>query len=103
MAVAKIILNGDTLMDATAATALASDVIAPKTAMLANGVMTTGTGSGGGGGGDDRFLEIIDRTISGSYENSNITNVGPYAFYECTNLTAISLSNTLSIGILAFA
>lgn len=101
MAVAKVILNNNTLMDATVATATASDIMSSKTAMLANGVMTTGTGSGGGG--DDRFAEIIGRTISGSYENSNITNVGPHAFYECRNLTAISLSNTLSIGSSAFA
>lgn len=50
MAVSKVILNGDTLIDATTATALATDITAPKTAMLADGVMTTGTGSGGGGG-----------------------------------------------------
>lgn len=38
-------------MDATPATAAAADILAPKTAMLADGVMTTGTGTGGGGGG----------------------------------------------------
>lgn len=32
-------------MDSTTATAAAADITAPKTAMLANGVMTTGTGS----------------------------------------------------------
>ena len=48
MAVSKVILNSTTLMDATTATAAASDITSPKTAMLANGVMTTGTGSGGG-------------------------------------------------------
>lgn len=37
------------LIDATSATAAAADILAPKTAMLANGVMTTGTGTGGGG------------------------------------------------------
>lgn len=47
MAVSKVTLNGTTLMDATGATAEAGDITAPKTAMLANGLMTTGTGSGG--------------------------------------------------------
>lgn len=47
MAVSKVILNGNTLIDATTATATADDIIAPLTAMLANGVMTTGTGSSG--------------------------------------------------------
>ena len=48
MAISKVVLNGTTLMDATTATATAEDIIAPKTAMLANGVVTTGTGTGGG-------------------------------------------------------
>ena len=33
--------------DVTGATATAADIISPKTAMLANGVVTEGTGSGG--------------------------------------------------------
>lgn len=36
-------------MDATTATAAAADITSPKTAMLANGVVTSGTGTGGGG------------------------------------------------------
>lgn len=47
MAISKVILNGVTQMDATIATATAADIIAPMTAMLADGVVTTGTGSGG--------------------------------------------------------
>ena len=39
--------TAETWMDATSATAGASDIIAPKTAMLADGVVTTGTGSSG--------------------------------------------------------
>ena len=38
----------ETWMDATGATAAASDITAPKTAMLADGVVTVGTGSGNG-------------------------------------------------------
>lgn len=55
MAISKVIYKSspnatpETWMDATPATAAASDIIAPKTAMLADGVLTTGTGSGGGG------------------------------------------------------
>ena len=57
MAISKIVYKESanatpvTWMDATPATAAAADITAPKTAMLADGVMTTGTGSGGGGGG----------------------------------------------------
>lgn len=53
MAISKVIYKsspsaqGEVWMDATPATAAAADIISPKTAMLANGVMTQGTGSGG--------------------------------------------------------
>ena len=48
-AVNKVTLNGETLIDATTATASANEIILPYTAMTADGVMTTGTASGGGG------------------------------------------------------
>ena len=53
MAISKVIYKssasaqGEVWMDATSATAAAADIISPKTAMLANGVVTQGTGSGG--------------------------------------------------------
>lgn len=56
MAISKVVYKSSasatpvTWMDATPATALAADIMSPKTAMLADGVLTTGTGSGGGGG-----------------------------------------------------
>ena len=48
MAISKVILNGVTQIDATTATATAADIVAPKTAMLADGVMTVGIGTSGG-------------------------------------------------------
>lgn len=54
MAISKVIYKSspnatpETWMDATPATAAAADIIAPKTAMLADGLLTVGTGSGGG-------------------------------------------------------
>ena len=62
MAFSKIILNGTTLMDATPATAAAEDIVAPKTAMLANGIVTTGTGSGGGGVGEGGTVTVASDT-----------------------------------------
>ena len=64
MAYSKVILNGTTLMDATIATAAAADITAPKTAMLADGVMTTGTGSGGGGGSNWVLLASEEVEVS---------------------------------------
>lgn len=53
MAISKVIYKSapnaapETWMDATQATAAAADITAPKTAMLADGVLTAGTGAGG--------------------------------------------------------
>lgn len=53
MAISKVIYKSSasatpvTWMDATPATAAAADITSPKTAMLADGVITQGTGSGG--------------------------------------------------------
>lgn len=55
-------------MDATPATAAADDITAPKTAMLADGVLTTGTGSGGGG---DTNLQ--EKTVHPSGQTQIIT------------------------------
>ena len=77
MAISKIVYKESanatpvTWMDATSATAGAADITAPKTAMLADGVMTTGTGSGGGGitpvpAKDVNFIDY-DGTIVYSY------------------------------------
>ena len=60
--VSKIILNGTILMDATSATATANEIIAPYTAMTADGEMTVGTGSGG----DWLFYSGASSTLDGS-------------------------------------
>ena len=55
MAISKVVYKSsssatpEVWMDSTSATATAADITAPYTAMLANGVVTTGTGTGGGG------------------------------------------------------
>lgn len=64
MAISKVVYKSSssatpvTWMDATSATASASDITSPKTAMLANGVMTTGTGGGGVG------IEVVKGTFT---------------------------------------
>ena len=47
--------------------------------------------------------QIIQRTISGDYVNNRVTNVGQYAFYDCTNLTQADFGNVTSIGAYAFS
>lgn len=54
------------------------------------------------GGGDSVLPSIIDRSIPGVYVNSDITVVGPYAFFYCSNLTGIVFPNTTDIQQYAF-
>lgn len=80
MAISKVIYKssssaqGVTWMDATSATAAASDIIAPKTAMLADGVMTEGTGSGG----TTPTIESLSVTPSTSQQTFNAAGVDGY-------------------------
>lgn len=84
MAISKIIYKEsasatpEVWMDATPATAAAEDITAPKTAMLADGVMTTGTGTGGGGGGVNVYQDangyiVLDPSGDGGGGDSNPT------------------------------
>ena len=131
MAISKIVYKESanatpvTWMDATTATAAAADITAPKTAMLADGVMTTGTGSGGGGSTAD-YKAFIERstdtptlpsdltsiapqvcrawsTLALTSLPNSVTSIGEYAFYGCNNLALTTLPSSLtSIGASAF-
>ena len=93
MAISKVVYKSSanatpvTWMDATPATAAASDIISPKTAMLANGVVTQGTGSGGGGSGKQYAsgTYTADQTYTGTYDHeiTTIASLGftPSVFY----------------------
>lgn len=54
------------------------------------------------GGGDSALPSIIARSISGAYTNSDITEVGVYAFFRCNNLTSVVFPNATSIAGYAF-
>lgn len=74
MAISKVVYKssasaqGVTWMDATPATAAAADITSPKTAMLADGVVTQGTGSGG-----------VTPTGNIDITQAGVTNVTSYA------------------------
>lgn len=118
MAVSKVIINGVTRIDATTATATAGDILAPKTAMLADGVMTTGTGTGGGGGIsiDDIATNTAPsgaftlnstttriKTYAFAYKpitsisGDGVTNIETYAFSNCKNLISVDFPNATNI------
>ena len=62
----------------------------------------TGTASGGGGSDAD-FKAVIERTAANPTLPSDLTTIGEYAFYNCTNLALTSLPNGItSIGANAF-
>ena len=50
----------------------------------------------------DDLVKIIDRTISGTYVNNNVTNIRWYAFAKCSALTSVSFPNCTSISAYAF-
>lgn len=53
-----------------------------------------------GAGGQEN--EIIDGTISGSYENSKVTTIKSYVFRFCSSLTAVSFPAAIMVGEHAF-
>ena len=97
MAISKVVYKESanatpvTWMDATSATASASDITAPKTAMLANGVLTTGTGGGGIVEPDEKDVNFYD------YDG---TRVYSYTAQEAQALTALP-ANPSHIGFTA--
>lgn len=101
MPVNEVIVNGETIIS------LRSDTVAPEylqsgiTAHDRTGAAIVGTMTPGGGGGEDATA-IIERTISGAYENSDVRMVGRTAFQDCSNLTAVSFPACTRIGSYAF-
>ena len=56
----------------------------------------------GGGGGTENEDGLITRTLSGTYYNDRISEVGCYAFYSCRHLTSVNLPNCRYIRPSAF-
>ena len=54
------------------------------------------------GGGDGIENKIIEKTISGTYENSDVVNIGSYAFYGCSLLVNVSFPQATKMGSSAF-
>ena len=122
MAISKIVYKSSpsatpvTWMDATPATAAAADITSPKTAMLADGVVTTGTGTGGGmsvtvetlaNGGQHYIVSgnaitaddiAFKRAPVGAVTLTTSGALGNYALYGCSLITSISGQNITGSG-----
>lgn len=93
MAISKVIYKssasaqGEIWIDATPATAAAADIMSPKTAMLADGVVTQGTGTGGGGGvaRTAGTLTFETRTAWAGYTLDVGIDAAQFAIYATTN------------------
>lgn len=92
MAIAKITLNGTTLMNATDVTATADDIIAPATAMIADGTKPVGTASGG----VDYLAQKCNGTLT-SYESDEVTKLFAASFRDYTPLVSIKLPNLTQV------
>ena len=103
MAISKVIYKSsasatpEVWMDATTATAAAADIISPKTAMLADGVVTTGTGTGGGGVDVDDFIKNL--WPSGAIVADEATTIPNYKFLGCTAITSFSSDSVTAVGL----
>lgn len=88
MAVNKVIYDGNTLIDLTNMTAIASDVASGKTFYGKDGVLTTGSSSGGGSGLEyETGTYIPSEDISRPTINFATTHSKPPCFvsmYDCT-------------------
>lgn len=76
MAINKVVYDGDTLIDLTGDTAVASDVASGKTFHLADGTIATGTASGGGGGASNIVTGTFKGTTTGAAMNVEIPYTG---------------------------
>ncbi len=93
MAVAKVTINGTTILDLTDATADASTIVSPKTAYIADGSKAVGQASGGGG---SPTLETITKsyTPTESQQTETITPGSGYDGIGEVDVTVGAISST---------
>lgn len=102
MATKKVILNGNTIMDVTDTTAVASDVAQGKIFYDADGVRTEGTAQGGGAGAsfnDYAKKNVLTKITADDLAGVNITNGGlinyDVLFANQSALETVTLSNSV--------
>ena len=79
-----------------ALTTYANTVTGASDTTLSDAVATLA--SGYGGGGSNREAEILSGSLSGAYENTEVTSLRNNALNECTHVTSISLPALTTAG-----
>lgn len=72
-----------------------------KVCDMAAAIDTITTG-GGGSGSNDYDTKILEKRLSGAYENTTVTKIADYMLSGNTGLTSASLPNVTTIGKYAF-
>lgn len=102
--------NGDMRIEAPNGTAVKSAIIQkPETLVpenIAKDVVIAGivgTHEGGGSSDEDTTLkDIIERTVVTPTLPKDLTKIGDHAFYKCSELTNIDLTNITRVGTYSF-
>lgn len=105
MNVSKIVLNDEVLIDLTGDDVSEGSVLSGVKFHKSNGAQATGTYTPQTSSGGNVSAQIIDRSITSLQfsDLSGVTNIGSYAFYDCTSLNTICIpDNVTTIGIAAF-
>lgn len=96
MAISKFTVDGVTQIDLTQDTVAPNNLTINETAIAANGELITGQAQ------KDNENALLEKTISGTYINNNVTAVRSYAFERQTNITKVVLPNVTTLGANAF-
>ncbi len=97
MSISKIIFNNSTFFDLTSDTVESDNLHNDYTALGKNGVLVEGEIPA-----TTKENEIITKTLSGSYTNTNIVSLVDYAFINQSLLTSLTVGNLTSIPQYAF-
>lgn len=97
MAIAKVIFNNEPLVDLLNDTVASDKMYNNYTALNSHGISVIGNTSW-----TDHENELIDKTLSGVYSNSELISLVNYVFCACELLEGVDFPNVTTIGTYSF-
>lgn len=97
MSISKVTLNNESILDLTNDTVISNTLHDDIVALKADGTSIQGNVPY-----PSLENELIEKTITGTYIDSNITAIAAYAFDGCASLTGAIFPNVISLGTYAF-